>query len=379
MENYKTKKTKVAKWLLASFVTVISLSAFAGAESSGGAGGIFCPTTVANQPRVQLLDLYEGRINEGLEIPESNVPYEEQITQALNKLSFDFSLQMDMRKTLTDLKANHKFLPAGVGIHTPSDLGTDEAVVMPTDCTMGAIGFYESSGTLKISSDAFNSLSETQKAAFWMHEAFYKLVRFYKESEAGLVDAKSTRIFVSKLFATNSTLQALVEASAPGNWRNLKTIKAHSMQNSELNSLQASAGKESWLLTGEHMSPLKLPSRNQPLKLVAEAEGGKIIPGVLLGCTRFRSPPTFSKESMYFEKNLDGLYQEHDAAVVIGKIPADCQALYISVSHGGNEIAETKVRFKLFYGDQEVLWGTGKIQNNGYSKGTDVSLPLYND
>ncbi len=89
-----------------------------------------------------MLDIYEERINDDLEIPELQISHPDQIEVALSKLQFDFSLQSDLKKAMAELNTKHKFLPEGVGIHTPPDLGNDEAVLIPSGCSMGAIGFY---------------------------------------------------------------------------------------------------------------------------------------------------------------------------------------------------------------------------------------------
>ncbi|MES2802077.1 MAG: hypothetical protein V4654_06265 [Bdellovibrionota bacterium] len=376
MKKLNVKK-KMWQLLAMSLATVTAGASYAGADGSGGGAGIFCPASVSNQPRVQLLDLYEGRINEGLEIPESNIPYEEQITQALNKLSFDFSLQIDIRKTLTGLKANHKFLPPGVGIHTPPDLGSDDAVVMPTGCTIGAIGFYEKSGVLKISSDAYSDLSETQKAAFWIHEAFYKLVRTYKEKADDLINAKSTREFVSNLVAENVTKMHLWNLSSPASWRNLKSY-ALRYENHANYSLLASVGKESDLLYNKYLSPLKLPSRDKQLKLVATAQSG--VPLTLqLACKKFQHNPGYV--SIFMTKEIE---RSLEGAPAMGMIPDDCQILSVSIKVGesikNQEIPETSVEFKVYYGDEEILLGKGVVMmsKNSYNY-TEFIFPLYFD
>lgn len=197
-------------WLLLALVS--SSAQGAGTESSGGGAGIFCPASVSGQPAVQLLDLYEGKIMEGYTFTDSADPYLSQLTATLELFRFDFSLFIDFKKTLTAIQGNIRFLPPGVSIHVPSDMGGQYAVPVPTGCTLGAIGFYQADGKLVISTDAFQSLSETQKAAFFAHEVLYKMQRTQRGSLNGSVD---TRRLVANVFSDQKTPISLEELSRP--------------------------------------------------------------------------------------------------------------------------------------------------------------------
>ncbi|MES2800943.1 MAG: hypothetical protein V4654_00495 [Bdellovibrionota bacterium] len=344
------------KALLAGILLSTSVS-FAGVDSGGGAG-IFCPASITNQPSVQLLDLYEGRINYELEIPETNVPYEEQIEQALNKLSFDFSLKADMRKTLVALKANHKFLPVGVGIYVPPDLGEGEAVVMPTGCTLGAIGYYETNGTLKISNDAFSALSETQKAAFWMHEAFYSLDRYYyikSEKFMSVPNSKATRQFISQLFSQSATQEKLFKMSESGTWRKMtETIMSHGVE-----SISPVPGKESWFSYSGGITPINLLGT-----------GGRI--EVQLSADRYLGAPNYAKivcaelDQNHIDSHLAIKTKFNLAKPVFldenyllgysGEVTQNCKILRVYVEWG-NFISGEKLGFKILYNGAEIMSG----------------------
>jgi hypothetical protein len=330
------------KVILTGILLSTSVS-FAGVDSGGGAG-IFCPASVTNQPRVQLLDIYEGRINEELDIPELILPYEEQIEAAISKLSFDFSLQMDMRRALAELKVNHKFLPLGVGIHTPPDLGEGEAVVIPTGCVLGAIGIYESSGILKISSDAFNSLSETQKAAFWMHEAFYKLVRKYyhknSSSEPEKQNSKSTRTFVANLLSKSLSKDILLSKSKDGNWRKYGP-EPH------LSYLKAVLGKEDKLAHVGNYSPILLQTKLGLFSVtVNESEVAKIS----VYCTKF------NHSSVLVPIYPDELIGSQNGNTFDGFLPESCEAIVVKI-----DASKTGSHFTLKYNDEPILEGRASV------------------
>ncbi len=209
----------------AGFVFVLNFTdgalAKVGTESGGGGPGIFCPTPVINQPPVQLLDIYEGRnADSPLLIPENTEPYELQLQNIIKRFGFDLVLQNEFKKNLAVIQRSAKFLPAGVGINAPSDIGVDDAVLLPTGCSLASIGYYGSDGTLKISSDAFNQMSETQKAAFWSHETLYKIIRDNRnEKDVRPITSKSTRVLVAYLFSQNPEWQQLYYLSNEC-WRN---------------------------------------------------------------------------------------------------------------------------------------------------------------
>lgn len=207
----------------------VSLNAWAlrddlGPGSSGGGAGIFCPLygPGSDQPEVQVLDLYEGQILEGYTVTESNIPFAVQLDAIAAKLSFNFSLKRDFLRALSEVQAVVQFLPAGVSIHVPSDLGTGEAVPFPTGCEIEAIGFYQSNNRLKISTDAFQKMSETQKAAFYAHEALYKLYREFSQAYSGTpLFSTATRKLNAALFANESNTDLLRTLSEEMTWANV--------------------------------------------------------------------------------------------------------------------------------------------------------------
>lgn len=197
---------------------LIQFKAFAGPGSSGGGAGIFCPPSVTDQPSVQLLDLYEGKILSKYTYSESSVPYKKQLNDIAELLNFDFSVYLDFKKGLAELEAKTEFLPKGVSIAMPIDLGTEEAVIIPTGCNLNGVGYYQQD-KLIISTDAFSQLTETQKAAFFAHEAFYKMNRFFTEIYLQKKSSSiSTRKLVAQLFSDQQSQIETKRLSRPMTW-----------------------------------------------------------------------------------------------------------------------------------------------------------------
>lgn len=336
-------------------------------QDTGGGAGIFCPANISDQPRVQLLDLYEGRINENLVIAESSTIYEEQIQEALERLSFDFSLQADMRETLSQLKINHKFLPSGVSIHAPSDLAFDDtaAVILPTGCTIGAIGYYEKSGILKISKDAYDMLTETQKAAFWIHEAFYKLVRHYNKAidlGTSKTAARDTRAFVSELFSVSH--KNLYQKSTKGSWRRYGYYKTDSPW-------EIIPGKESYFSNANFeesplVAPIKLPLRGGLVELFTD----KASEAYIYCHEEARSTDSMgrignARLGHAMLPDMKNFKEGEKIILTTGTIPDSCKVIHISVWGG--------VNYSLKYNGEEIL------KSQGGFPPLSLVLPLYYD
>lgn len=112
------------------------------------------------------------------------------------------------RQVVADVINAMRFLPQGVALSTPEDLGTGYGVVVPDGCMIEAAGYYEQDSTLKISTAIYAAFSPTDKAAFILHEALYKIAR----NRLQQTDSARTRQLNAALFASNvssSVIQAL--------------------------------------------------------------------------------------------------------------------------------------------------------------------------
>ena len=151
-----------------------ALPAFAGAISGGGGRAIVCRDTNKKIISAELLDLYEGRVQYGYQIPTTNVPYVSQYHEALKNISkgrpgFDYSGYADYVNQLMRL------LPDGTGLIPIDD---SEEVIIPKNCKTEQLANYnDNQETLLVDGEIFENLSETNKAALISHETIYSILR----------------------------------------------------------------------------------------------------------------------------------------------------------------------------------------------------------
>lgn len=300
----------LAKFVILFASSILSATALAdGIGSSGGGAGIFCPAVVVNQPPVQILDTYEGQIMDGFKYTESADPYEHQL-QALikHRLAFDFTIQFEFKENLDSIRANTNFLPAGVGIHVPSDLG-NEMVPVPTGCHLGGIGFYQNE-KLYVSTDAFSQMSETQKAAFFAHEAFYRLRRLINPETT---QSTRARKMVAAVFSDNATAQQLYETSRYLNW-SLGTVGPWKK------GWTVAPGAEKYFQYSGYWNAAYVDRKPMFIELKSQGQPQGQAPWMTL---EIRNPR--GGRCLYIQK--EGLIQVNTA-----KLPDDCRVMYVSAS-----------------------------------------------
>lgn len=156
---------------------VVPFIASAGGISSGGGTSIVCRNKKKKISNVRMLDLYEGAIRFEYPIVLSNViNSNSQYQSALANIKDSF-LKTKINELANRLISKIKFLPNDVILAPASDLGDSYGIVIPDGCELSAVGFYEKDGTLRVSRKLYNFLSQTDKAAFILHEAIYKILR----------------------------------------------------------------------------------------------------------------------------------------------------------------------------------------------------------
>lgn len=205
--------------LALTFVTSSALGA-AGGGDSGGGSVVVCRNSEGEIESVQLLDLFEGKIRHHHKHPSLNLDHTEILERLIPRLSFahfetgdsHWSFPEELREELYELKLKSEFLPHGVTLNQPTDLGSSYAIVVPDGCRVEAAGFREADGTFVIASTLYEPMDEVNKAAFWLHEAVYSI---YSRTNS-LDSSEGTwpiRKLVSTVFAQNTGLSDLAEAS----------------------------------------------------------------------------------------------------------------------------------------------------------------------
>lgn len=201
--------------LLVSFAP----SVWAGTDLSGGGTSVVCRDSSGNIKSAELLDLFEAKIRFGLTVSKSDDNPRDQIARAISWLNQgDAFASASLKESVAEIVSKFQFLPAGIGIRVGEDLGSDYAVLVPDGCALENVGYYEADGSLKVAPGIYSAFSMTDRAAFVLHEAVYRLAR----ETSGFRDSALSRRLVGQLFASGgnpadriSLATALIYANSP--------------------------------------------------------------------------------------------------------------------------------------------------------------------
>jgi len=161
---------------------VVPALCFAGPGSTGGGTSIVCRDASQNIVSAELLDLYEARILSGLSIPaddrQHDLQLEDAIVRASNvsprvRNSNHSGILRDLQNGVRAIKAKTKFL-SGVTLKPTDDA---EEVAAPRGCNVEQTATYTDQGSVLIDADIWAVMDETNKAALYLHESLYAILR----------------------------------------------------------------------------------------------------------------------------------------------------------------------------------------------------------
>lgn len=181
------------------------IATLAGTITSGGGGSIVCRSIFKNIKSARLLDLYEGEVRYKYDIQTSKADPKIQVVAALAKLGPGGFYQVKTQEFITSVLNKFEFLPKDLVLAAPEDLGGAYGIVLPNGCALEGVGYYESGNSLKVAKPVYKAFSNTDRAAFIVHEALYKLARDTSEA----TDSSLSRQLTAALFASNSTPQEI--------------------------------------------------------------------------------------------------------------------------------------------------------------------------
>jgi|GEM_PF-5050787 len=190
-------------------------------DIGGGGSGDVCRDSNHRVISAELLDLSEAPDVHGFEITESTIKYEEQARRILSRLDFIYAgtavPKMHLQAVLQTMFEVSVSLNPNRVIERPLDLGREKVVLSKPGCKIEGIGYRQHNGTkveLKIAPQVFAALSETHRAAFYVHEAIYSFYQVNLKRRISLDRGTyDVRKLVAVLFSKNSSLSDLVEAS----------------------------------------------------------------------------------------------------------------------------------------------------------------------
>ncbi len=176
----------------------LPLFAFAGGSAGGGGGGIVCE--IQGQTHVLLYDIYDRspiwKKKLQLNLIKSNETAQVQLERAIKRIENEFMREL-VKEVLNKIIANLDWLEADQEYKAGTDFGTQEAPVVPHGCDFRPIGYYFGAGFLAIDQNLYKAMSETSKAAFFMHEALYYIAR----QKSYHLDSTEVRRVVAGLFS----------------------------------------------------------------------------------------------------------------------------------------------------------------------------------
>ncbi|MBI2606758.1 MAG: hypothetical protein HYW49_11835 [Deltaproteobacteria bacterium] len=200
---------------LAMFAALAAVAApgpsFAGKGGSGrdvGNGGlaVVCRDSEGAIDIVEVLDLFEGRSQYGLNIPEGKWDVDTLLESAIVRLKSRQDFQRGVQAELAHVRSNLKKLPKNVRL-----LNIDDAfplVIMPP-CKFEQLAAYARDGKIYLDSELHKALTKTQEAALYLHEAIYKVARYH--GAANSVQARKLNAHLFTETADAAAIDALVD------------------------------------------------------------------------------------------------------------------------------------------------------------------------
>jgi hypothetical protein len=181
-------------FILTLALTFVSQT-FAGNEGGGG-GAVVC--RYGNEiTSVEMLDLFEAPIIHGFKISKNNdIPFREQLKAHLKAVYFPDAYMYLFTEVASEILSKMQFLPDGIILETPDDVGERIPRIMKEGCKLEGLGFYTEERKLLVSKVLFDHLSETDKAAFILHEVFYFLYRTNRAGKDSYLARKAVGYFM---------------------------------------------------------------------------------------------------------------------------------------------------------------------------------------
>jgi hypothetical protein len=201
-----SKKT-IVLFVTLGLMTGLSLAhaTSSGVGSSGGGSAIVCRDANQKILSAEMYDLYEGKNYFGLAIEKNTDLPKQQILNVIQAMNQNAYVIPAVIQAVDDIIGKIQFLPTGVVISAPSDMGTDYPIIHPSACNVEGVGFYTSDNQLKVSQAVYSAFSNTDKAAFVLHEALYLIDR-QMGLHGGDGSSETARALNSLLFSTNPSV-----------------------------------------------------------------------------------------------------------------------------------------------------------------------------
>lgn len=170
----KNSMFRIIRVNLVACCLVVPFAAQAGEREGHGGVSIVCRNQVGQIASVELLDTFEGNNQYNLKIGGSELPIEDQIEAAQNRLVSRPEILENFQVELAHVQAHIQFLKEGVGLNP-----TDDAfpLINKKGCKYEQLAVYTDAGQVLVDAELYGSLSKTDQAALYVHETIYKMAR----------------------------------------------------------------------------------------------------------------------------------------------------------------------------------------------------------
>lgn len=174
--------------------TLAQAEIMSGGHDGGGGKGLICYGDKGEIVSAELLDFYEGRTLEGLDIPERSGTAAQIYLEVMDR-SANESVKFGIMKDGIDFQKGFKFLPRGVRLNSIDD---SSEIFVPKNCSIEQIANFQGLSRIFIVKDFWDVLSETSRAGLQMHEYLW-----YLERQTGTPTSSRARRTVARFFSTN--------------------------------------------------------------------------------------------------------------------------------------------------------------------------------
>lgn len=217
---------KIVITILFSFL--ISPLCFAtGGVDAGGGGAFVCRNADGSVRDSELLDLWEANVVRKWPISRSNESVDAQIEKALTRLaSIDPTFATYISAEVREIQASYEVLPSNIAVAPPTDALNG---YMKPGCPLEGMMYFDGDlNRMRLSGNIFdNLLSNTDKAASFLHEAIYK---HYRDSFMDS-DSRHSRKLVGCLF---SSAECMKKNSFQAALENARGMEINHCQSSEI-------------------------------------------------------------------------------------------------------------------------------------------------
>lgn len=169
----------------------------AGVTNGGGGSAIVCRDDKKKIVSAELLDLYEGKIQYALQMPQAMGDFATELQRAQEK--FDYlnknpRLESYLNPPFQWFYEKFKFLPKGVQLKPIPD---SLEVLIPENCQIEQLAFFKETNVILVNADIWEKLSVLDRVGLVVHESVYNAHR-----AGGATDSREARKTTSHLLST---------------------------------------------------------------------------------------------------------------------------------------------------------------------------------